>query len=253
MRGDGSRGVRAGRRRLPPAARPTRPPTRTSTNVKRAVAACPRAAISLSRNDRESTTTCPWTAGSRSSPGPEPVSAAPRRSRWPTPAPGSSSTTCPAPRTTPPRRSAPRASRSPIVEGDVGERSTADAMLAAAVDGFGSLDIVVNNAGMTRDRMLFNLSDEEWDDVIRVHLRGHFLLSRNAASYWRTRSKEADAPVYAPRSSTPRPRRSSAARPARPTTPPPRPASPRSRCRRPAAWARSASAPTRSARGPAPR
>ena len=83
-----------------------------------------------------------------------------------------------------------------IVEGDVGERSTADAMLAAAVEGFGQLDIVVNNAGMTRDRMLFNLSDEEWDDVIRVHLRGHFLLSRNAASYWRQQSKAADAPVY---------------------------------------------------------
>jgi len=83
-----------------------------------------------------------------------------------------------------------------IVAGDVGERSTADAMVAAAVDGFGSLDIVVNNAGMTRDRMLFNMSDEEWDAVIRVHLRGHFLLSRNAASYWRTKSKEADAPVY---------------------------------------------------------
>ncbi len=83
-----------------------------------------------------------------------------------------------------------------IVEGDVGERSTADAMVAAAVEGFGSLDIVVNNAGMTRDRMLFNLSDEEWDDVIRVHLRGHFLLSRNAASYWRTRSKEVGGPVY---------------------------------------------------------
>jgi len=82
------------------------------------------------------------------------------------------------------------------VEGDVGERSTADAMMAAAVEGFGALDIVVNNAGMTRDRMLFNLSDEEWDAVIRVHLRGHFLLSRNAASYWRGKSKEADAPVY---------------------------------------------------------
>jgi 3-oxoacyl-[acyl-carrier protein] reductase len=83
-----------------------------------------------------------------------------------------------------------------IVEGDVGERATADAMLAAAVEGFGQLDVVVNNAGMTRDRMLFNLSDEEWDDVIRVHLRGHFLLSRNAAAYWRSRSKEADGPVY---------------------------------------------------------
>ncbi len=78
----------------------------------------------------------------------------------------------------------------------MGERATADAMIAAAVDGLGSLDIVVNNAGMTRDRMLFNLSDEEWDDVIRVHLRGHFLLSRNAASYWRERSKETGAPVY---------------------------------------------------------
>jgi NAD(P)-dependent dehydrogenase (short-subunit alcohol dehydrogenase family) len=83
-----------------------------------------------------------------------------------------------------------------VVEGDVGERSTADAMVAAAVDGFGSLDVVVNNAGMTRDRMLFNLSDEEWDDVIRVHLRGHFLLSRNAAAYWRAKSKADDAPIY---------------------------------------------------------
>lgn len=83
-----------------------------------------------------------------------------------------------------------------IVTGDVGERSTADAMLAAAVDGFGSLDIVVNNAGITRDRMLFNLSDEEWDLVIKVHLRGHFLLSRNAASYWKTLSKQAGAPIY---------------------------------------------------------
>ena len=84
-----------------------------------------------------------------------------------------------------------------VVEGDVGERSTADAMLAAAVEGFGSLDVVVNNAGMTRDRMLFNMSDEEFDAVVRVHLRGHFLLSRNAASYWRSRSKELGAPVYA--------------------------------------------------------
>lgn len=90
-----------------------------------------------------------------------------------------------------------RGGEATVVEGDVSERSTADAMVAAAVDGFGSLDIVVNNAGMTRDRMLFNMSDEEWDAVIRVHLRGHFLLSRNAAAYWRGKSKETDAPVYA--------------------------------------------------------
>ena len=140
-----------------------------------------------------------------------------------------------------------------IVEGDVGERSTADAMVAAAVDGFGSLDIVVNNAGMTRDRMLFNLSDEEWDDVIRVHLRGHFLLSRNAAAYWRGQ-------VEGGRRTGLRPDRQHRLRGvprrlarARPTTPPPRPASPRSRCPAPAAWARSASGPTRSAPGPAPR
>ena len=83
-----------------------------------------------------------------------------------------------------------------VVAGDVGERATADAMLAAAVDGHGGLDVVVNNAGITRDRMLFNLGDEEWDLVLKVHLRGHFLLSRNAASYWRARSKEAGGQVY---------------------------------------------------------
>jgi 3-oxoacyl-[acyl-carrier protein] reductase len=89
-----------------------------------------------------------------------------------------------------------RGGEATVVAGDVSERATADAMIAAAVDGYGGLDVVVNNAGMTRDRMLFNMSDEEWDAVIAVHLRGHFLLSRNAASYWRSRSKEAGAPIY---------------------------------------------------------
>lgn len=79
-----------------------------------------------------------------------------------------------------------------VVEGDISQRSTADALMTAAIDGFGGLDIVVNNAGMTRDRMLFNLTDDEWDAVIAVHLRGHFLLSRNAASYWRGRAKESE-------------------------------------------------------------
>ncbi|MDP3893720.1 3-oxoacyl-ACP reductase [Nocardioides sp.] len=82
-----------------------------------------------------------------------------------------------------------------VVAGDVGERSTADAMVSGALDRFGRLDIVVNNAGITRDRMLFNLSDEEWDLVLKVHLRGHFLLSRNVAAHWRSRSKETGAPV----------------------------------------------------------
>jgi NAD(P)-dependent dehydrogenase (short-subunit alcohol dehydrogenase family) len=83
-----------------------------------------------------------------------------------------------------------------VVTGDVGERRTADAMVATALEDFGSLDIVVNNAGITRDRMLFNLSDEEWDLVLKVHLRGHFLLTRNAASYWRALSKEAEGRVF---------------------------------------------------------
>lgn len=90
-----------------------------------------------------------------------------------------------------------RGGEASIVPGDVGERATADAMVAAAVDGFGRLDVVVNNAGVTRDRMLFNMSDDEWDQVIRIHLRGHFLLSRNAAAYWRSRAKETGAPVGA--------------------------------------------------------
>jgi NAD(P)-dependent dehydrogenase (short-subunit alcohol dehydrogenase family) len=83
-----------------------------------------------------------------------------------------------------------------VVAGDVGERATADALTSAAVDGWGRLDVVVNNAGITRDKMLFNLTDDEWDLVLRVHLRGHFLLSRNAAAHWRARSKETGAPVF---------------------------------------------------------
>lgn len=84
-----------------------------------------------------------------------------------------------------------------FVPGSVAERSTADALLDAAERRFGGLDIVVNNAGVVRDRMLPNMTDEEWDTVIAVHLRGHFLLSRNAAAYWRAKSKAAGAPVYA--------------------------------------------------------
>jgi 3-oxoacyl-[acyl-carrier protein] reductase len=83
-----------------------------------------------------------------------------------------------------------------LVEGDVAERATADALLDTAVRRFGGLHVVVNNAGVIRDRMLFNMSDAEWDLVIRVHLRGHFLLSRNAVAYWRGKSRGDDRPVY---------------------------------------------------------
>lgn len=82
-----------------------------------------------------------------------------------------------------------------VVGGDVGERATADAMVEAAL-GLGGLDIVVNNAGITRDKMLFNMSDEDFDLVTRIHLRGHFLLARNAAAYWRAKHKETGEQVY---------------------------------------------------------
>ncbi|MFI9410356.1 3-oxoacyl-ACP reductase [Nocardia gamkensis] len=83
-----------------------------------------------------------------------------------------------------------------FVAGSIAERATADALIRTAEESFGSVDIVVNNAGITRDRMLFNMSDEDFDAVLAVHLRGHFLLSRNAAAYWRGKSKQAGAPVY---------------------------------------------------------
>jgi 3-oxoacyl-[acyl-carrier protein] reductase len=86
-------------------------------------------------------------------------------------------------------------SKAVAVAGDISERSTADELVQTA-DGVGGLGIVVNNAGITRDRMLFNMTDEDWDAVIAVHLRGHFLLTRNAATYWRAKAKEGDGTVY---------------------------------------------------------
>jgi NAD(P)-dependent dehydrogenase (short-subunit alcohol dehydrogenase family) len=86
-------------------------------------------------------------------------------------------------------------SKAVAVEGDISQRSTADELVATA-EGLGGLHIVVNNAGITRDKMLFNMSDEDWDAVIAVHLRGHFLMTRNAATYWRAKAKEGDGSVY---------------------------------------------------------
>lgn len=86
-------------------------------------------------------------------------------------------------------------SKAVAVAGDISARATADELVATA-DGLGGLSIVVNNAGITRDRMLFNMTDEDWDAVIAVHLRGHFLLTRNAATYWRAKAKENDGQVY---------------------------------------------------------
>jgi 3-oxoacyl-[acyl-carrier protein] reductase len=80
--------------------------------------------------------------------------------------------------------------------GDIGEWSTAQDMLATALREFGRLDILVNNAGVLRDRMIFSMSPEEWDLVVRTHLRGHFLTSRVATAYWRDQSKQAGEEVY---------------------------------------------------------
>jgi NAD(P)-dependent dehydrogenase (short-subunit alcohol dehydrogenase family) len=73
---------------------------------------------------------------------------------------------------------------------DVADFAQAAAMVQQAIDEFGGLDILVNNAGFVRDRMLVNTSEEEWDAVIRVHLKGHFAPLRHAGAYWRTESKE---------------------------------------------------------------
>jgi NAD(P)-dependent dehydrogenase (short-subunit alcohol dehydrogenase family) len=74
--------------------------------------------------------------------------------------------------------------------GDIGDSAVGDALVAHALDTWGRLDVVLNNAGFGRPRMVFNLSDEEWDDVIRVHLRGTFVVSRPACQYWRAQAKQ---------------------------------------------------------------
>jgi NAD(P)-dependent dehydrogenase (short-subunit alcohol dehydrogenase family) len=69
--------------------------------------------------------------------------------------------------------------------GDVSDPEVGERLVRTAVEKFGSLDVLVNVAGILRDRMIFNLSEQEWDDVIRVHLKGHFSTTKPAAAYWR--------------------------------------------------------------------
>ena len=80
--------------------------------------------------------------------------------------------------------------------GDVADWAGAKAMIDNAVSTFGRLDILINNAGILRDRMLVNMSEEEWDAVIRVHLKGTFAPTHHAANYWRSEQK-AGKPVDA--------------------------------------------------------
>jgi NAD(P)-dependent dehydrogenase (short-subunit alcohol dehydrogenase family) len=72
---------------------------------------------------------------------------------------------------------------------DVSDWAQAQAMVQQAIDRFGGLDILVNNAGILRDRMMVNMTEEDWDLVIRVHLKGTFAPSHHAANYWRIESK----------------------------------------------------------------
>ncbi|MDP9101019.1 MAG: 3-oxoacyl-ACP reductase [Actinomycetota bacterium] len=80
--------------------------------------------------------------------------------------------------------------------GDVSQWAMAEALVASAVSTFGSLEVLVNNAGILRDRMIFNISEQEWDAVIGVHLKGHAATTRFATAYWRDQSKTAGGEVY---------------------------------------------------------
>ena len=77
-----------------------------------------------------------------------------------------------------------------IANGDnVADWEGGQRMVNAAIEAFGDLDILVNNAGILRDRVLVNMTEQEWDDVVKVHLKGHFVPTRWAAAYWREQTK----------------------------------------------------------------
>jgi NAD(P)-dependent dehydrogenase (short-subunit alcohol dehydrogenase family) len=76
-----------------------------------------------------------------------------------------------------------------VNDDDVATWAGAERLIEQAIDTFGGLHVLVNNAGILRDKMSFNMDEDDWDSVIRVHLKGHFAPSRFAAVYWRDRSK----------------------------------------------------------------
>ncbi len=76
---------------------------------------------------------------------------------------------------------------------DIADFDGAGRLVQTALDAFGALHVVVNNAGFVRDRMFANAAEDEWDAVVRVHLKGHFATSRHAAAHWRDRAKAGEA------------------------------------------------------------
>lgn len=76
-----------------------------------------------------------------------------------------------------------------VVLGDCADTNDADNLLKTTLDTFGDMNIMLNNAGFCRDKTIFGMSDEEFDSVVRVHLRGHFVNMRNATKYWRGKAK----------------------------------------------------------------
>jgi NAD(P)-dependent dehydrogenase (short-subunit alcohol dehydrogenase family) len=76
---------------------------------------------------------------------------------------------------------------------DISSWAGGETIVRQALDAFGGLDVVINNAGILRDRMVFSMTEDEWDAVIKVHLKGTFVTSRHAAAYWRDRAKAGEA------------------------------------------------------------
>ncbi|MFJ9625115.1 SDR family oxidoreductase [Streptomyces sp. NPDC101181] len=82
-----------------------------------------------------------------------------------------------------------------VHDGDITTPGGAASLVTTALDAYGRLDTLVNNAGFLRDRMLVNLDEDDWDAVTRVHLKGHFLPLKHAAAHWRTETKAGRPPV----------------------------------------------------------
>ncbi|MCH2172207.1 SDR family NAD(P)-dependent oxidoreductase [Myxococcota bacterium] len=80
--------------------------------------------------------------------------------------------------------------------GDVADWNDAQALVQRAVDTYGDLHILINNAGFTRDATIFNMTEQDFDDVVRVHLKGHFAVSKFAMTHWRNQSKQAGGPIF---------------------------------------------------------